>query len=125
MIQCIRFENIAGVGIFKNSLTNEIRWDFDHPYHVQIKQLFDRHDAFPTPNEEGLFIRMDNKTYLCAFKTVTQVQQWITSDEILVLLSLGFNIFLLEVSDYQEGDYQIIFDPTSVLSRTNINNLFT
>jgi hypothetical protein len=44
-----------------------------------------------------------NKQWFCAYKTIEQLLQWITLDEIKAIIKHGFNILVLEVTEYQEG----------------------
>lgn len=61
---------------------------------------------------------------VCAYKTVEQVQQWLEKEEIQYFTSIGFRVYLLTVSEYQTGEYQVIFTKDSIESKEDVTSLF-
>lgn len=100
---------------------------FRHEVKLQdlgLFELLERHQNFPTPNEERRLYGIFKKRYKCAFKTVEQLKRWIYSEEIEALLLAGFEVYVMTSKFAIEGDYQIIFDPELVTLKENISDLF-
>lgn len=103
-----------------------------------LPTLFRKHcSEFPVPNQESnvMFLKngmkpkklelyKDNKIWFCAYKTIEQLQEWFTKYQITTIIQHGFNIWLLEVSEFQEGNYQILYTKESIISKQKINSLF-
>jgi hypothetical protein len=125
MIQIIRIEHPSdGYGIFR-SICTEDRKNNRELYDLSLL-LYDRHgnNAFKTPHEDNVDIYEDNKQWFCAYKTIEQLLQWITLEEIKAIIKHGFNILVLEVTEYQEGRDQVIFTKESIQDQRNLNDLF-
>lgn len=88
------------------------------------RNVYDRHGNFPTPRQEGLNMVLDDKEWFCGYKSIDELQNWIYSDEIKFFISKGFKVLLLEVTEYQLGEYQIIFTKESITSSKDITSLF-
>lgn len=105
---------------------------------LRMPELFERHCyQFPEPQNEAnerflkkgmnpkhLNLYKDNKTYYCAYKSVKQIQEWVMPEEFAIMVKGGFNIWLLEVTDFQEGNYQVLYTKESIVSKQIINDLF-
>lgn len=120
----IRIEHKSGHGIFRavNRLGNYI---IDTKKNEsKFKLLCRRHWNFPTPSRDSKINRFINPEEFCAFKSIEQVQQWITKDEIIALTKLDFKVLMLDVSECIEGEYQIIYEKKNILQSKDITNLF-
>lgn len=120
----IRIEHKSGIGIFraKNRLGNEII--FTKKNRSKFNSLEKRHWDFPTPYGDSKINRFINPEEFCAFKSIEQVQQWITKDEIIALTKHDFKVLMLDVSECIEGEYQIIYEKKNILQSKDITNLF-
>jgi hypothetical protein len=126
----IRIEHKSdGFGMFRSKLKD----GDDNPSRVEVGddeddilfELGKRHnDGFYTPFGDGLDMNLGFKEWFCAFKSIEQIQQWILPDEFKVLLDNDFQILLLTVTEYQEGNHQIIFTKESITSSQDISTLF-
>ncbi len=115
MIQIIRIEHKdSGKGLFRHL---DVCWQ-------ELTELFERHCKFKTPGADGLNIRQSDKEWFCAYKTLEQFQNWILKEEIPIILAHGYDIWLLEVTEYQEGRDQVIFTKESIQNLRNLNDLF-
>lgn len=120
----IRIEHKSGYGIFRavNRLGNCI---IDTKKNEsKFKLLYRRHLDFPTPSRDSKIDRDIETEEFCAFKSIEQVQQWITKDEIIALTKLDFKVLMLDVSECIEGEYQIIYEKKNILQSKDITNLF-
>jgi len=114
-LKIVRIEYL-GVGIFCSPNV--------HCMHPIVREVYNRHNDFPNPMNEGLNLWKDNKEWFCAYKTVEQVQQWLRKVEIQYFTTLGFRVYLLTVNEYQMGDYQVIFTKDSIVSKEDVTSLF-
>lgn len=104
-------ENIIGTRKVKNT------YDF-------AKRMSDRHTKFNTPYHDNLDTRKDSKIWYCAYKSLDQMKEWITSKEIKAILKRGYIVLMLEVKEHQEGRDQIIYTKESIKSSKDISALF-
>ena len=125
MIQIIRIEHPSdGYGIFRSKCTE------DDKGNKELSTLFfilsDRHGdgKFKTPHKDNLDLWKDNKQWFCAYKTIEQLIEWITLEEIKLIIKHGFSVLLLEVTEYQEGTDQVIFTKEGIQDSRNLNDLF-
>ena len=120
----IRIEHKSGNGIFRavNRLGNYII--DSKKVGKTFNKLQIRHFEFPTPYGDSKISRFINEDEFCAFKSIEQVQQWITKDEIIALTKLDFKVLMLDVSECIEGEYQIIYEKKNILQSKDITNLF-
>ncbi len=115
-MQLIRIEAPNGIGIFMNS---------EYPYLDDISPYAGaKHMNFKEPYDDGLNLNKYNKNWFCGYKNITEFNQWLTKDDILSIINCGYNIFLIDVEEYQIGSEQIIYTKESIISKININNLF-
>lgn len=107
-----------GLGIFSPKVVDSFREDY------RYVNLNKRHQNFNTPQEDFLDIRKEGFEWFCTYKSVGQLQQWNTFDEINMLIEKGFSVLMLEVSEYQIGEHQIIFTKESIVKTVDISNYF-
>jgi len=120
-MQCIRFEHPdTQLGIWHHFDAIDL---FLTDY---FEELSNRHCGFKTPYSEDKLCNIFNSKYKCAYKTMDQVREWITSDEIQGLVKEhGFKIYLIESEvEIYKGEFQVIFQPKHVKSKTEITSLF-
>lgn len=112
----IRIEDtLTELGMFRSELVDELS---------NSGEFRRRHGSFPTPYEDkkiGRFIEVDE---FCAFQSIDQMLNWVTTAEIREFISLGADVLMLEVSDCIVGEYQIIFKKEDIIKTTIINDLF-
>lgn len=115
----IRIEHECGNGLFT------ARTEDDSTAVIRkssfVRKLQAKHMDFPVPQNDGLTIRSCN---YCAFKSIEQIQQWIEPEQFKEIIELGFKIWMIDVADYQEGEYQILFKKQDILSKKDISQLF-
>lgn len=121
-INIIRIEGEDGFGIFggKKDILD-----------IGLKKLYDRHfdstnrnEYIPTPNNDGCNMSKNEKEWYCAFKSLEQFNMLLKGNEIKILIKNKFNIYLLEVGNYQIGYHQVIYTKESITKSENINSLF-
>ena len=114
----VRIEHKNGYGIWQARDTQG--------YHIIdsttfFSDILARHNNFPTPLEEGLR-RLDNE--YCAFKSIPQLEEWVERSWLKELFENDFKVLLLEVSNWKEGEYQILFKKEDIISSKDITSLF-
>jgi hypothetical protein len=85
------------------------------------KKLVIKHDLFPTPSEDNLNLDDDD---FCAFKSIEQIQQWINIEWWEEIFEYGFKVLMIDVSEFKEGKYQILFKKKDILQSKDISSLF-
>jgi len=123
-MQVVRIEGEDGLGMFMYYFDNESELKRKYSPAEAIKNLMIRHLSFNCPEEDGLKIRLDDKKWFCGYKTVEQLQQWVLKEEIQEMNKHGFEVFLINVLEYQEGEHQIVFTKESIVSKEIITSLF-
>jgi hypothetical protein len=86
-----------------------------------FEELVDKHNKFPLPHEDNLI--MTGNRY-CAFKSIEQIQQWIENNWWKEIIELGFKVLMIDISEYQEGNHQIIFKKEHIMQSKDITELF-
>jgi len=88
--------------------------------------IYDQHaNGFPTPYlDGGLDMDLDDKEWFCSYKSIETMFEYLTHKQIRFLISKGFKVLLLEVTNYQEGDFQVIYTKDSVVNTTDLTELF-
>lgn len=117
-IQVIRVEHSDGYGMFVNFTNDGERRDFMNKVPDNINE---RHGTFKTPQLDGMDMDDD---WFCAYKSVDQFKEWVTKEEVQVLLSLDFKIYLIEVTNFQVGEFQVIYTKDSIVLKKDISELF-
>lgn len=126
LITCYRIEHTDGYGMFFQKLWN------DKGEVVAIRQVFGEKDfpdlwarhcrGFKNPEDEGLHVKKDNKEYFCAFKSKLAVKYWIDKNHFDRIKQLGFRVYEVHCTDYQEGKYQILYTKESIIQKIDITN---
>ena len=118
----IRIERPDGIGMFRNDVS---------VYNIpELNSLANRHSHgnFPIPYDDTklgeLSCYKDDKNWFCAYKSIEQLQQWIKPEEFQYLFNNDYKLLLLDVTEYQEGEYQILYTKESILNSKDISNLF-
>lgn len=120
----LRIEKANGQGMFMGSAVSA--------YEI-ISEACDRHftyrddcigEYFPRPEEEDLDLYKNDKTWFCAFKSIEQLNKLLREDELEKLIDHGFNIYILDVTEYQQSEHQVLFTRESITSKQEINSLF-
>lgn len=115
----VRIEHKNGNGIWRAVNENgDCIIDFTSFY----EEICDKHEYFPTPYEEGLNI--DMTVDFCAFKSIPQLEQWVEREWLQELFDNDFKVLLLEVKNWKEGEYQILFRKEDIISSKDISSLF-
>ena len=121
----IRIEHADGQGPF-NTETGPNLCDGNF-----LTEAYKRHfhynpteEAYPEPHEELLDLHKDDKEWVCGFKSIEQLQSLFKQDELKRLVKAGFKVLLLDVTEVQVSDKQILFTKESILSSKLINDLF-
>lgn len=120
MKQIVRVEHpLSGRGMFTNRGAAAIgyMWDSSNKF----RPLLRRHESFNTPFEDNLEFTIDHH---CGYRSIDHFQKWVTKEEIGWLIEMGYVIYLISLSDYQEGIDNVIFLKKDILSKENINQLF-
>lgn len=124
-MQCIRIEYKDGYGLFfKNLFKNHVRLE-SRPFYAEkdLPELHRRHkENFLHPMNDGLDVEKDGKEYFCAFKNIDDFRKWVYEDELKKILNLGFKIYQITATDFQEGKHQILYTKESITSKINISN---
>ena len=118
-MKVIRIEHEDGWGMFID--ISEERPSRKHSARYICPSIVDRHQLFPLPQRENLPI---SDEYFCAYKSVDQLKEWITTEEIATLKENNYRIFMLDVTNYHEGKYQVIYTKESIVNTTDITDLF-
>jgi len=113
----VRIEHESGEGIFHSESCNRLS---------NYQEFAERHGEFPTPHCETPKLNMDKfgKNWFCAFKSIEQMNEWVTSSEIKEFIKLKCRVLVLDVTQYQEGTHQIIFTKESIKNSKDISDLF-
>jgi hypothetical protein len=96
---------------------------------VRLIELLSNHDEFEERHGRFpvVFVDIDHfiqNIHYCAFKSIEQLQEWVYSNEIKELISLGFKVYMIDLSVYLEGEYQIAFNKADILQSKDITELF-
>lgn len=118
MYTAIRIEHTDGGGMFLSYNGDEIR---PHSAQIILPDLVSRHRDFETPWEEPVsFCKLD----FCAYKSIQQLNQWVTSEEISELIDNNYTIYELSLSECQIGNDQVVFKKEHILEKKSLNHLF-
>lgn len=117
MITVVRIENIEqGMGIF--GYMDELE------RYPLADETYRRHLRFNTPDEDGLDLRMNGQEWFCAYKSLSQFEEWVKREEAQFFIQNGFKIVMLDITDYQIGRDQVIFTKESIVQEVDITNIF-
>lgn len=87
-----------------------------------IDDLGKKHNRFPTPAED--FIVGFNRDYFCSFKSLPQMKKWIKMEWLDEMIKFGFRVYMIDVSEYIEGRYQICFMKKHIVKKEDITSIF-
>ena len=108
-----------GKGIWRSKTNDEWMCDkISNPMHMLYK-----HSNFPTPNRDKQ-LQGINPNEFCAFKSIYQLQKWITKSELIEFISLGFKIYALTVSECTVGTHQVLYKKENIVTTNYITMLF-
>lgn len=125
----IRIEHSDGWGMFRSK--DNDRWTVGDYSGVKcLDELWDRHSSWneggmPLPDNDGIKMHKEYKEWFCAFKSMEEFKQWVKPEEIKELIKRDFKVLLLDVTDFQEGEKQIVYTKESILSAKDISQLFS
>lgn len=121
MMTVVRVEHPSdGWGMFRAT-----SWDKKSIVEEEIiDSMQHRHYRFRTPYLEGLNMSLYDREWFCAYKSMDQIVQWIYPEDFKALISLGFIIYLLDVTEYQEGRDQVVFTKESIINKKDISSIF-
>ena len=122
-MQIVRVEHkIDGKGIFR-SQTKKMFYRFERI--AKHKNLLQRHVLnFPTPHKDKGIMGSPYSYEFCAFKSIDELQRWVTKEEISNLIKKGFKVLIHDVSKCTIGEYQVLFDKNDIRGTTDVSELF-
>lgn len=110
----------SGDGIWQHMESNEHLCDYFSFY----DRFASKHKEFPSPRKDLGINRPINHYEYCAFKSIEQIHQWIEKEWFSEIISSGFKIYMIDVSECIEGEYQILFRKEHILQQKDISSLF-
>lgn len=128
MITIIRIEHPSdGQGLW-NSRKNNICKIESHSLYKTIRNrhITDKYPTFSRDYELNTQISyVDLISYHFAFLNLEQFKEALTSEEIKECINdLGFQVLMLDVTDYFTSSYQAIFNKNSIVSSKDISFMF-
>ncbi len=91
--------------------------------YYDMRVLDKRHMKYPTAKEE-FETKFDEHIHYCAYKSISQVHEWIKPLDFEPIKDAGFQIWLLDLSECLVGNFQIVFEKKHIITRKNISSLF-
>lgn len=89
----------------------------------EIKMVYERHgEGFPIPFNDGVDIYQDDKEWFCAYKSIEQMKAWVNPEELKYFIKIGFKVYLLSISEFQVGGFQIVFTNEGIITKTDITD---
>jgi len=100
--------------------------------HSKYDDIAERHansNLYPTYcNDTQLNCQIsweDVQQYNFAFKDLAQLETALTREELKECIEvLGFQVLMLDVTDYYESPYQIVFKKESIVNQKDISSMF-
>lgn len=124
-MQAIRIEHALGWGMFRAEDKDGNYINDEDIVGDELSEMFKRHYAdFPIPQMDSGILREPEDDEFCAFKSLEQLDQWVTPDEIRELIKRGFTVFIIELEEATIGEYQILYKKEDVLAKLEINDLY-
>lgn len=62
--------------------------------------------------------------YYFAFKSLAQLEEAVDREWLKEILENGWKVLMLDVTDFFESDYQVIFKKSSIISSKDISSIF-
>lgn len=82
-----------------------------------------RHQAFNNPWCDN--IPEFTYDHHCAFKSLDQLRDWLDDDWIKEIINEhGFRVYMIDLSDWLEGEMQVVYRKSDILQTKDISNLF-
>lgn len=82
-----------------------------------------RHNRFNDPWGDGI----PEFTYKhhCAFKSLEQLRSWMDDDWMKEIINdHGFRVYMIDLSEWLEGEMQVAYKKSDILQTKDISNLF-
>lgn len=124
----IRIEHpIDGQGLW-NAREDGQRIIFNLSCYHEIKDRHNDETRFPsywTDKElQSKINENDISNYYFAFKSLDQLEVAIDREWMSEILRNGYIVLMLDVTDYYESQYQVVFKKSSITSQKDISSLF-
>lgn len=120
MVSLIRIEHTDGCGIFVTY--DEKGNQRPHMNHAILDTICAKHYKFNNPHLDGLKNFTGN--HFCGYKSMSDLYQWLNEKEIKFLLSIGFSIYLIEVSEALVGEFNVCYKKQHILLKKDISHFF-
>ena len=115
----VRFEHpFDGNGIFSSRLINGKYHDLSTS--IIGQEINDRHKNM----EPACYINGWDEDHFCAYSSIDQIHEWLTTKEIKFLISEGFKILLLTVKHCIEADDQVLYLKDDIVQSNDITEIF-
>jgi hypothetical protein len=130
MITVIRVEHVADeLGVWRSCDINENARIEQHSNYWEIKARHENPEVFPNYGRDHALGDHFNhgelpERYFFAFKTIEQLKVAFTVEELKELITMGFDVLMLDVTDYKESPFQVVFTKKSIVNKKIINSLF-
>lgn len=80
---------------------------------------------FPGPRQDKALTDIFIKgTHYFAFNNLYQFNKGFPKKELNILIQNGFKVYMLELTEYIQSEYQTIFELKNIKSKIDITNLF-
>jgi len=127
----IRIEHPSdGIGLWRSGY-DEKQYNTieDHSCYLEISKRHMDQTRFPAFAFDIELQRQisweDVQEYNFAFKDLAQLETALTREELKECIeALGFKVFMLDVTDYYESSYQIVFIKESIVNKKDISSMF-
>ncbi len=131
-MQVIRIEHEDGNGLWRSHDDSNYRIT-QHSQYEAISLRHQNREVFPTfYNDKELLEQFCNRTgcsdpegYFFSFNSLEVVNEALTPNEFKEVINrLGFKVYLLELSDCIQSEFQTIFKKEDVISKKDISFMF-
>lgn len=116
-IRCENIENGYGMFAFCDQFGHKRNFD---PGADELDSMRDRHERFNTPREDR--ITSFSSEYFCAYHSLEQFMTWVFEEELQYLVSVGFRVYELTLSECLIGKDNIVFKKEHILSKIDITD---
>lgn len=89
------------------------------------EEIDDRHCEMNTMAIDINFTGVDKSEYFCAYRNLDELKRWMENEWITDLVSLGFRVYMIEVSECKMVRDQAAFKLCHILSKKDISELFS
>ncbi len=119
-----RIEGEHGIGMFRELYDDNDKCITPYVPSLIIQELGYRHGNFNNPCDDGLSLSLDDKEWFCAYKTFEKMCEMVKTYEFEKMHKFGFNVYEIQVTEFQEGDDQFLFTKESIVNKKCINDKF-